>query len=471
MRISRLLAQVGAALCILTGSAVAATTLGVSADAPAGAATKLPACNLSALAKHKGVVDITFWNSMVRANGQTLLAITNAFNASQTKVHVTLVDQASYDDTWQKYEAGLSNGQLPDAVQLEDQRTQEAIDTQSFLPVQSCMNAAHYSTSDFLARPLDYWKVNGVQEALPFAVSAPILYYNQLAFTKAGLNPSSPPATLPELLTDAKALKASGSGTGLVLDPWHLETWLATANQLFVNNSNGRKARATKVVFDTKTALAIFSDLDSLVTSGDATTNPSSGPDDFDNLIGIGSGKYGMTIDTSAALGTVTELLGSGNYPNVKMGIGAFPALSASIKGGIEPGGSGVYISSKVPPLDQAAAWTYLAYICNTQSQATWAAGTGYIPVRKSSAATATVTHLWATNPGYKVAYDEINDGANDSATSGSVIGPYADVRIDILDAEESMYTSGVSPATALANAEKAANNTIASYNQRLGAS
>jgi hypothetical protein len=91
--------------------------------------------------------------------------------------------------------------------------------------------------------------------------------------------------------------------------------------------------------------------------------------------------------------------------------------------------------------------------------------------VRKSSAATATVTHLWATNPGYKVAYDEINDGANDSATSGSVIGPYADVRIDILDAEESMYTSGVSPATALANAEKAANNTIASYNQRLGAS
>ena len=153
------------------------------------------------------------------------------------------------------------------------------------------------------------------------------------------------------------------------------------------------------------------------------------------------------------------------------MGIGAFPALSASIKGGIEPGGSGVYISSKVPPLDQAAAWTYLSYICNTQSQATWAAGTGYIPVRKSSAATPTVTRLWTANPGYKVAYDEINDGANDAATSGSVIGPYADVRIDILDAEESMYTSGVSPATALANAEKATNTTIASYDQRLGAS
>jgi sn-glycerol 3-phosphate transport system substrate-binding protein len=384
---------------------------------------------------------------------------------------VTLVAQASYDDTWEKYEAGLSNGQLPDAVQLEDIRTQAAIDTQSFLPVQSCMNAAHYSTSDYLARPLDYWKVNGVQEALPFAVSAPILFYNQLAFTKAGLSPTAPPTTLPQMLADAKTLKASGSGMGLVLDPWHLETWLASANQAFVNHDNGRQGRASRVAFTSKTGLQIFTDLSSLVRSGDATTNPSSGPDEYDNLLGIGSGKYGMTIDSSADLGTVESVLGTGKYPNVKLGVAAFPELSSSIKGGIEPGGSGVYISSKVPALDQAASWVFLSYLCNTQSQATWAAGTGYIPVRKSSAATATVQQLWATDPGYKVAYDEINDGVNDVATSGSVIGPYDDLRIDVLDAEESMYTAGVAPAKALATAAKAADTTLSEYNQRLGSS
>jgi len=443
----------------------------VAAGSPAGAATKLPTCNLSALTQHKGVVNITFWNSMVQANATTLAAITNAFNASQSKVHVTLVAQASYDDTWEKYEAGLSNGQLPDAVQLEDIRTQAAIDTQSFLPVQSCMNAAHYSTSDYLARPLDYWKVNGVQEALPFAVSAPILFYNQLAFTKAGLSPTAPPTTLPQMLADAKTLKASGSGMGLVLDPWHLETWLASANQLFVNDNNGRKGRASKVAFTSKTGLQVFTDLSSLVRSGDATTNPSSGPDEYDNLLGIGSGKYGMTIDSSADLGTVESVLGTGKYPNVKLGVAAFPNLSSSIKGGIEPGGSGVYISSKVPALDQAASWVFLSYLCNTQSQATWAAGTGYIPVRKSSAATATVQQLWSNDPGYKVAYDEINNGVNDVATSGSVIGPYNDLRIDVLDAEESMYTAGVSPAKALATAAKAADTTLSEYNQRLGSS
>ena len=308
MRTPRFSRLAAAALFVTTLSGTAASAA-IGTGTPAGASS-LPACNLKTLANHKGVVDITFWESASEANLTVLQGITTAFNSSQSKVHVTLVTQAGYDDTWTKYLAGLSSGQLPDAVMLEDQRTQAAIDTGSFLPVQSCMNAAKYPTSDYLPRPLAYWKVNGVQWGLPFAVSAPILYYNENAFTKAGLNPNDPPATLPQMLTDAKALKASGSGMGLVLDPWHLETWLATANQLFVNNSNGRSARATKAAFESKTAVSVFSQLSSLVRSGDATTNPSTGPDEFDNLLGIGSGKYGMTIETSAALGTVTQLLG-----------------------------------------------------------------------------------------------------------------------------------------------------------------
>jgi sn-glycerol 3-phosphate transport system substrate-binding protein len=445
----------------------AVTAAGELAATPASAATKLPSCPMSALKKAKGTVNITFWNSMVRANATTLSSITNAFNSSQSKVHVTLVDQASYDDTWQKYEAGLTSGQLPDVVQLEDQRTQEAVDTQSFLPVQSCMNATHYATSDFLARALAYWNVNHVQIAMPFAVSTPIVYYNENSFTKAGLNPADPPLTLPQLVSDAKALKTSGSGVGLVLDPWHLETWLATANTLFVNQNNGRSGRATKAIFDGPNAKTIFTDLDAMVKSGDAVTNPSTGPDEYDNLLGIGNGKYGLTIDSSADLGTISGLLG--NYPNVKLGVGAFPILSSKIKGGIEPGGSGVYISNKVPAAEQAAAWTYIEFIDNTQSQATWAAGTGYIPIRKSSTTTSTIQHLWATSPDYKVAYTQLLGGVNDPATAGSVIGPYADVRTDILTAEENMFTTNTSPSATLAAAQKAVDSTISQYNQRLG--
>ncbi|MGZ3408097.1 MAG: hypothetical protein ACXVAN_16720, partial [Polyangia bacterium] len=39
-------------------------------------------------------------------------------------------------------------------------------------------------------------------------------------------------------------------GYGLKIQSWFLEQWLAKANELYANNDNGRKARATKVLFD-----------------------------------------------------------------------------------------------------------------------------------------------------------------------------------------------------------------------------
>jgi len=433
-----------------------------------GAATdsKLPACRTSALTSAKGTVNIDFWESMTQANGTTLQTLTTQFNNSQKKVHVTLVEQDGYTTTWLKFQAGLSNHQLPAIAQLTQTDQQGAMDTEAILPAQSCIDATHYSTSGFVPRALSYYKVDGVQQALPFAVSLPVVYYNKQAFTAAGLNPTKPPLTLGQYLADAKALKDHGSGTALVLDSWHLETWLATANQLFVNNGNGRKGRATKVAFDTSTGREIWTDLEKLVRSGDAVTNPSSGPDAYDNLLGMGTGKYGMTIDTSADLGTITELLSS--HPNVTLGVGPFPVLSSKIHGGVEPGGSALFISDKVPPAQQAAAWEYETFLDSPASQATWAAGTGYVPVQKASVTTSTIESLWKIHPGFRVAYTELVTGPTTLATSGAVIGAYSTVRKDVLTAEENVLSGKVSPAAALETATKEADTAISSYDQRV---
>ncbi len=466
MRTGALALGVSALALVLAACGSSATSSSSSSSSSQALASS---CPLSALAKAGKTVNIDFWEAMNQANGATLQKLTTQFNSSQPKVHVTLVDENSYTTIWQKYVAGLSSGQVPDLAQLTQTDLQSAIDTRSFLPAQSCITAAHYSTSDYVPRALSYYRVDGVQEALPFAVSNPVVYYNKQSFVAAGLNPNAPPATLSQYLSDAAALKAHGSGTALVLDSWHLETWLSTANQLFVNNGNGRTARATKAVFDTPTAKQIWTDLDQLVRSGDAATNPSSGPDAFDNLLGMGTGQYGMTIDSSADLGTITELLSS--HPNVTLGVGPFPVLSTKLRGGVEPGGSAIYISNKVPAAQQAAAWEYETFLDSPSSQATWAAGTGYIPVRKSSVQTSTIQSLWATHPGFKVAYTQLVDGPTTLATTGAVLGPYAAARTDVIDAEESMYQQGVSPSTALKTALAKVNATITSYNQRVGTS
>lgn len=459
----------GLATVVLTTALAAVAAGGVAASGTAAGAASLPRCPLTALKSAKGTVNIDFWESMKTANATTLQTLTSKFNASQHKIHVTLVQQGSYTTTWLKFQAGLSNHQLPALAQLTQTDLQGAIDTRAILPAQSCINASRYSTSTFVPRILSYYKVGGVQEAMPFAVSGPVVYYNKQSFTAAGLNPTSPPTTLPAYMADAKALTAHGSGTGLVLDSWHLETWLATAGKLFVNHGNGRSGRATEAAFDTATGRLIWTDLDRLVTSGDAVTNPSTGPDGVDNLLGMGTGKYGMTIDSSADLGTISELLKT--HPNVTLGVGPFPLLGTKPVGGVEPGGSALYLSDEVPAAQQAAAWTYEAFLVNPASQATWAAGTGYIPVRTSSVTTPTIRSLWRSDPGFKVAYSQLVNGPTTLATSGAVIGPYATVRKDVQTAEESMYQSGVSPSHALQQAAREADTAISSYNQRVSTS
>ena len=464
--------RAGVAILVgLLGALVAAGGPPVSSAGAAakGSSAKVPAseCPLSTLAHHKGTVSIDMWESMHTTLTKTLTALTDTFNSSQSKVHVNLVQQASYTDTWTKYQAGLTNGQLPAVVQLTSIDLQAMSDSRSALPAQACIKASRYKTSDFVARILNAFKVGGVQVGMPFALSSPVLTYTQLAFQAAGI--SVPPATLDQMVADAAALKAHGSGMALKLDPWHLETWLATANQLFVNNKNGRAKRATKSVFDNATARRIWSDLNQMVTKGDAITTQAQGANPYDNLLAIGSGQVGMTIDTSAVLSTVYTILSGGQYPNVKLGVAPLPVYSTKVKGGIEPGGSALYIPNRISKVDQAAAWDFISFLDSTTSQATWAAGTGYIPIRKSAAKSATVQSLWQKSPGFKMSYEQLVSGAVTPATAGAALGPYPQVRQIELTSEESMFQQGVSPAKALASAASKIDQTLAQYNQRVG--
>ena len=60
----------------------------------------------------------------------------------------------------------------------------------------------------------DYSTADGKMLSLPFNSSTAITYRNKDAFTKAGLDPASPPKTWPELFADAKKIRAAGYACG-----------------------------------------------------------------------------------------------------------------------------------------------------------------------------------------------------------------------------------------------------------------
>ena len=444
----------------------------VGVDSPLAGAANSTSCPLNALktAKDKPV-EITLWHWMPRANETALQGLVDTFNSSQSDVKVSLVNQIDWEATFQKYKAGLGTGDLPDIVQLQESDQQQMIDTQTVLPAAVCAKADKYSFSDFLPRVISYFTVQGKQYAMPFNTSGPVLYYNRKAFSAAGLDPNSPPKTLDELRATAEKLKAGGVSAplGLKTEPGYFEHWRGLAGKTYVNNNNGRKARATKTIYDDPTGRQIFSWLSGMVKDGLATTNPDLGTGAFDNLLGIQSGSHAMAFDTSAALGTISAVLGGGTVTNVELGVAPFPAPGKSAKGGVLVSGGALYMVNKSSSAKQAAAWKFLKFLDDPANMTTWAIGTGYLPIRKSSASSSEMEQYWQQNPAYKVAYDQLLNGPTNVATSGSVIGNYTGARDALRDAENSMFLNGTDPKTALKDASKNATDAIDEYNSRLG--
>lgn len=187
---------------LLKGATAAGVGTGLAMLAPgafAAGASKFP---IGAAAKSKSKpVSVTMWHSMTSANLAALTALTNQFNASQTDVSVNLVAQTSYTDTLTAYTTALSGGlsRLPDLVQWETELIQVLIDSQSVIPVGSAITADHYSLSDYVPSMVNFFRVDGTLWALPFNVSSQVLYYDQNALTKAGLDPANPPVNLAQL--------------------------------------------------------------------------------------------------------------------------------------------------------------------------------------------------------------------------------------------------------------------------------
>ncbi len=219
-------------------------------------------------------------------------------------------------------------------------------------------------------------------------------------------------------------------------------------------------------MFDGQTGLTIFSWMDDMVKSGAAKTNLADGPSQYDNLLGIRSKAVGMSIDSSATLGTITQVFAQGESGGVELGVAPMPGPPGD--GGVLVGGGALYIVKKSAPEKQAAVWEYLKFLVDPQVQADWAAGTGYVPIRKSSVDLPAIQQLWATTPGYKVAYDQLISGKDDIATQGPVIGAYQGVRDAVLAGEQEMFTQGKSPAAALKNAASQSDTAMREYNSRI---
>jgi sn-glycerol 3-phosphate transport system substrate-binding protein len=140
--------------------------------------------------------EVDFQHQLDRARGEKLAALVEAFNTQSKDYRVRLVP-ASADGV-----PAVLNLAAPEPAAVSRYR-----------PLHKVMSEAREKfdgkqLSPELRAPVADAKGN--LNALPLAMSTPVLYYNKAAFRKAGLDPEKPPKTWPEMQEAAGKLFDSG---------------------------------------------------------------------------------------------------------------------------------------------------------------------------------------------------------------------------------------------------------------------
>ena len=190
---------------------------------------------------------IVWWHAMTAALGDQVNHLVEAFNQSQDAIEVQAIYKGGYADVLTATIAAFRAGQAPHLVQIFEvgtgsmlaagkatkqvwelaQETGAQIDPKAYIPAVR----GYYSLAD------------GRMASMPFNSSTAVMWYSKDAFRKAGLDPDKPPATWPDVVTAAQAIKAKNAAEIPMTTSWlswiQLEQYSALHDIPFASKADG----------------------------------------------------------------------------------------------------------------------------------------------------------------------------------------------------------------------------------------
>lgn len=175
--------------------------------------------------------EIQFWHAMGGNLGDTVNALAEGFNKSQSEYKVNPVYKGSYTETLTAAIAAFRAKQAPHIVQVFEVGTANMMAAKGAVyPVYQLMADAKepFDPKAYIGPVYGYYSTpDGKLLSMPFNSSTPVLYWNKELMQKAGLDPNKPPKTWPELGEMAKKAVAAGAKCGFT-PQW--QTWTMIEN-------------------------------------------------------------------------------------------------------------------------------------------------------------------------------------------------------------------------------------------------
>lgn len=421
-----------------------------------------------AAADEAGAFTVRVWHGLGGDVEQLLQVIVGRFEADHPGVRI-LFERASTD-----YPAAIDQlretpeDQLPDVILGSNQTVRLQADSGRFLPIVECSGGELPDQfTDLLPNIERTYTVDGVLWGAPFNSSAPVMLYDRARWRRAGLDPDDPPSDFTELVTAIRTLTDSGEAAAgaLLYDRsamWFLEQSAVQSDRLLIEPANGRAGLDVEATrFLTDDAVEVLTTLQELRRDGYVEwlgVNPS-GQDDLARMVHA-TEPGGITFNSSAVLGDVDRLLGSGGFPDVELGVAPFPGPGQ----GSIVGGGAWWILDHGDPARAGAAWNLVDWLTQPALIAEIAAFTGYVPTTRRAAEDPLVQERWVEDPGFRVAYDQLLAAPDSDAGAGIQVGPMVEVLRNLELAAAYSIDAGSDPATELARAEEASLDIIQVY-------
>jgi sn-glycerol 3-phosphate transport system substrate-binding protein len=422
-----------------------------------------------------GSTEIVFWYGLGGLLGNVVQETVNKYNSSQSTYYVNAVFQSSYDDTINKINAGLASGELPDLAQVFEAGTQRMIDTGKIVPVQALFERDGLTAviDDMEPAVRANYTINGTLYSAPFNSSTAMLYIDRAAFAAAGLDPDKAMVTYADIQEYARALTvkdANGNTTryGIALYPetWFFEQIQAVHNSLMGEPANGRTERMAGYSYNNPVAVEWFEFLKSLMDEGTAIYyGPGGG-----SAAGAAyaNGEAAMHFSSIASLRTLVAASTQAGK-GVEVGVLYMPR-NPEATGKTIVGGASLWITNVGGDEKIEGAWDFIKFALTAETQAFWAANTGYYPVVQASYDLPELQEALARFPQFQVAIDQIRLADITDANTAHVSGTFVSMRQDVITALDDFLTGKAATAQeALDGAVANSNDLLEEYNLQFG--
>ncbi|MFG1397152.1 sn-glycerol-3-phosphate ABC transporter substrate-binding protein UgpB [Roseixanthobacter pseudopolyaromaticivorans] len=407
--------------------------------------------------------EIQWWHAMSGALGEKLEKIAGDFNAAQSEYKIVPVYKGSYPETMTGAIAAFRAKQHPAIVQVFEVGTATLMAAKGAVyPVYKLMADANepFDTKAYLPSVTGYYSdTAGNMLSMPFNSSTVILYYNKDLFTKAGLDPSAPPKTWPEVEADAKKLQAAGVTCGFTtqwpswvnvenLSAWHnipigtkqngmggLDTALEIANPLVERHWTTLAEWQKSKIYDY------------------GGRQSKADPKFF-------SGECAMSVGSSAAR--------AGILANAKfdLGYGMLPYWP-DVKGAPQNsiiGGASLWVLNGRPKEEYRGVAKFFTYLSRADVQAWWHQQTGYLPITQAAYDLSKSQGFYEKNPGTDISILQMTLNPPTQNSKGLRFGSFVQIR-DVIEEElEATLAGKKTPKEALAAAQARGNEMLRAF-------